>query len=224
MKSKKTISVILAVMLAMTAAVVALAESADTTTPAAAATTSASQADVEAAMAKYNAAKQANELSDLKTELDAMVQAGTLTQEEADAVYSNAASGVAMQKYRSLSKDATANDPLASYKAELDAMVAAGQLTQDEADLLYQKASETGTSSAGFGRGQRGQNGFDMQRPDDTNAVSGATPSRGRGFNGQQGSDNAGNAPAFGGSMNGQQGAQDSDATSSATPSSAGQI
>ncbi|NCB04988.1 MAG: hypothetical protein EOM69_05650 [Clostridia bacterium] len=180
---KKTLSLVLTAMLALAMIPAAFAQTtAQDTQPAQ--TASTDSAAYQAALDKYNAACKSNQLSDLKTELDAMVAAGQLTQEEADTVYNRAVASEAMDKYRNAKREN--NSSTTALKAELDAMVAAGQLTQEEADALYQNAAQNAACpngrNEGRGKGGRSENGFGGRNgmngaKNGSDAISSSTPS-----------------------------------------------
>ena len=77
----------------------------------------------------------------LKEKLNALVAAGKLTQEEADALYKAAKEGgppFPGKFHGPINRE----QMLADLKTHLDEQVAAGELTQEEADALYKAAEE----------------------------------------------------------------------------------
>ena len=116
-------------------------------------------------------ALEAAELTALETELAAAVEAGTITQEEADLMLARKAA----QNY--LDEDALNAAVLAAYGDALDAAVAAGDITQAQADALLAEL-QTQSFNFGFrgfggrgghgGRGHHGPNGFGLDVMPDT--------------------------------------------------------
>ena len=81
---KRILISLTALMLVLSMSVAAMAESTDTTTA------------LEEAQAAYNAAKQSTSLTEYEEELKAMVEAGSLTQEQADLLLTAARESVAL--------------------------------------------------------------------------------------------------------------------------------
>lgn len=162
MKSKKSILIVLALMIAACLSVAALAEE-----PAEIA------ADTAAADAVKAAAEEAQAAADA-----AQAESTALTE--------------ALEAYSKAKAESRKLEVLTSLKEELDGYVADGALTQVQADLILKYYAEQLTlmqqNGTGFGRGGRGGHGgkgFGKDRMDDSFSGSGLNGRNG--FGGKQG-------------------------------------
>lgn len=151
MKSKKTILIVLSLMLAACLSAVALAES-TAETPAA----------------------------DTQTAADAAKSAADAAQAAADAASAeNTALSEALEAYGKAKAETRKLAVLTSLKEELDSYVTAGTLTQEQADLILKYYAEQMTlqqNSMGFGHGGKGGRGSKGSGRGLTDGISGATP------------------------------------------------
>ena len=156
---KKFLTLLVALMLVTGLCLTAFAEG-ETEEPAAAAVSeTVDTAALQEAQAAYRAAKLANEMTAYKAELNAMVEAGLLTQAQADLLLKDAQNRLALQEARNAYRAAKSSNSQTALEAELAAMVEAGQLTQEQADLLLQNNPGTGFGH-GHGRMNNGTQGF----------------------------------------------------------------
>ena len=162
MKSKKSILIVLALMIAACLSVAALAEE---------------PAEIAADTAAADAAKTAAE--DAQAAADAAQAESTALTE-------------ALEAYSKAKAESRKLEVLTSLKEELDGYVADGALTQEQADLILKYYAEqltlmqqNGTGFGRDGRGGHGGKGFGKDRMDDSFSGSGLNGRNG--FGGRQG-------------------------------------